>query len=273
MPKTDEPAYEQFPPKVCERIRNLARYHGECEAERKRSFKERDMLKIRAAEADESEAERINARRAVTMDKIDELNAAMKWAVDEIKEVVFRTTTGEPLLFESPELEVPNFHAKALESAKKSVEKGAEDEETGGDGDEAEADSPHQLALAGTEADQAGDPPAEPAAEPEGDDAVIASMVPGVFKDQNAREYQIGDLAALQELVSNACGAKWYWRPVVSTEYGSSIVVSEEPGAKGPVLFTLRRTGDIPAPAAKPKTSKKPAAKKSAKRGKKAAAK
>lgn len=244
--KTSKRVYEQFEGVVCEHIRQLASYHAECESERKRAFKQRDMLKIQAAQAGDGEKDMFDARRAKMIDRIEELNSAMTWAVGQIKEVVFRTTTGQPMLFDSPDLDLPDFHAKSLESAKKALEKasnGDGDGEGEGDGDDAGED-PKQLQLVGGQAEPVGGPPAEP----EGDDAVIASMVPGRFRDASAREYQIGDMAALQELVSTQCGSAWFWRPRVSKQYGSAIEVRKEAGRKGPVLLELMRVGDIEAP-------------------------
>lgn len=214
---------------------------------------------------------RVRSKMVVTLRQIKWYRARIKTVGDKIDELLLDPTQ-DLLSFDMPNLDQRDpdesalFHAGADGDADAEIGEQAEfgDGEDEDDEDEqAEAAAPVAQSTAGGERQGLAA------------DELVATMLPGMFADQNGRQLPIGDRSALEECINNAVGAVWHWDVIDSPVNGQSINVRKEPGDRSPVVFSLSRVGDVPAPrmagSAAGKTAKKAASKKQA--GKKASSK
>jgi len=217
---------------------------------------------------------RVRSKMVVTLRQIKWYRARIKTVGDKIDELLLDPTQ-DLLSFDMPNLdqrdpdEAVLFHAEGggdqAEPVGTQAEFGDETDDDEDEDDEAEDSTEDAGAAAEGEDETVG-------SKAEATSQQLRAMLPGMFADQNGRQLPIGDIAALEECVNNAVGAVWFMDIIDSEVYGKSINVRKEPGDSSPVVFSLSRVGDVPAPrmagggTSSKKAAKKPASKKSSKK-------
>jgi hypothetical protein len=231
MAKSKTKLPEPFSPEVCERIRRLQKYITDCEDARNHAFTQRDQLLTEIVDCDDEESVRdMKCRRNDAFDEIERLKKSISWATAELKKAIEKAEDVE--LFETTEIEIPDFQQRLLDKAKKNVGIETDDEKAKRETKEREAREkgrdPNQedLPLDGGSSSS---------------DDSVENYLPGRWKDQNGEEEDVLDFRRIQDLAFSN-GADTEIVPRFSASWGCSVDFV----LNGSTVGSLKYSGPIP---------------------------